>query len=418
MTSFVLSRPDGTRRNVSGYRLGAPPPGAKTYQPDTRISRIPPKVDLRPMLTEVEDQQTTNSCAANAAAGAFEYLMKRHLGDQAYDVSRLFMYFNARRLDGTAGEDEGATLTSVIEGLKQSGACSEQSWPFDPALVNDPPSDDAYAEATHFLVEDCEQVPTNLEAWKIALAAGNPIIFGLKLFASFDKHKAPGRVPLPTPRETGRESHGGHAMLCVGYSDADEVFIVRNSWGTSWGDAGYCYIPYSYVMNPEHNYGDSWIIKRVEEAPVDESAWGDDSSLLPELDTVLAAMDDDAYGAFLEALGDVAFEQRLALLFLRVAGADGALADEELAEAAAALDPVLRQAGSPYEAAAVLEATMPLLETDDLFEETLDVFGEHLPNDALATIAGQLQAIAAADGEADEEAELVGAIVERWQISG
>jgi C1A family cysteine protease len=46
-------------------------------------------------------------------------------------------------------------------------------------------------------------------------------------------------------------------MLCVGYSDPDRVFIVRNSWGSDWGDKGYCYIPYDYLMSEKYNDGDS-----------------------------------------------------------------------------------------------------------------------------------------------------------------
>ena len=93
-------------------------------------------------------------------------------------------------------------------------------------------------------------VPTELEAWKQVLAEGYPIIFGLSLFGSFDKQRKPGYVPEPSEGETGRESHGGHAMLAVGYSDPDEMFIVRNSWGPDWGDKGYCYIPYDYNDEP------------------------------------------------------------------------------------------------------------------------------------------------------------------------
>lgn len=415
--SFVLKRPDGTHRNVAGYRVSSPRPGTKTFQPDERISALPPKVDLRPMLTPVENQSSTNSCAANATAGAYEYLMKRHLGDASFDVSRLFIYYNARALDGQEGVDDGTTLGSVIESLRANGACAESTWPFDESLVNEPPADEAFAEASQFLIEECEQVPTNLEAWKTALAAGNPIIFGIKLFASFDKHKKPGAVPMPTGTETGRESHGGHAMLCVGYSDPDEVFIVRNSWGPSWGDGGYCYIPYAYAMNEEHNFGDSWIIKRVDPVPVDENMWGDDSALLPEVDTMLGQMDDDAYGALLDAMGELSFEQRLALLFLRAAAADGELGEEETTTAAELLEPVLNQVGSPYDAAAVIENSMELLDRDDIIGETLEILKAHLPADGLATIASQLQEVAGSDGESDAEIEFVSSVVQHWQIA-
>jgi uncharacterized tellurite resistance protein B-like protein len=415
--SFVLKRPDGSNRNVGGYRVSSPRPGTRSFQRDDRISALPPKVDLRPMLTPVENQSSTNSCAANATAGAYEYLMKRHLGEASFDVSRLFIYYNARALEGQEGRDEGTTLGSVIESLRANGACAESTWPFDEGLVNEPPADTAFEEAAQFLIEECEQVTTDLDSWKSALAAGNPIIFGIKLFASFDKHKKPGAVPMPTGSETGRESHGGHAMLCVGYSDADEVFIIRNSWGPSWGDKGYCYMPYAYVMNAELNFGDNWIIKRVEPIPLDENTWGDDSTILPAVETMLGQMDDAAYGSLLEAMGDLSFEERLAHLFLRAAAADGDVSEEEAATAAALLEPVLKQVGSPYDAAAVVSSSLSLLEREDVVDETLSIFKDHLGADGLAAIANQLQEVAAGDGESDEEAAFVNAVVEQWQVA-
>lgn len=96
--NFVLRRADGSQRTVGGYRYSAPPPETKQF--DASLERLPPKVDLRPLMTPVENQEQTNSCAANATAGAYEYLMKRHLGEDSYDVSRLFIYYNARADEG------------------------------------------------------------------------------------------------------------------------------------------------------------------------------------------------------------------------------------------------------------------------------------------------------------------------------
>ncbi|MFY7786742.1 MAG: C1 family peptidase, partial [Thermoflexibacteraceae bacterium] len=96
---------------------------------------------------------------------------------------------------------------------------------------------------------------------KSVLAEGYPIAFGIELFESFDKVRRDGRVKLPNPQ---KEQHvGGHAMLCVGYLEKDQVFIVRNSWGEDWGDKGYCYVPYEYVLHSSFNDGDNWVIKNV-----------------------------------------------------------------------------------------------------------------------------------------------------------
>ena len=74
----------------------------------------------------------------------------------------------------------------------------------------------------------------------------------------------------------------------------DNVFIVRNSWGADWGDNGYCYMPYDYVMNPDLNLGDCWMIQQLDNFDVDQSLWAsDEESFLPTLDTELAQMSDE-----------------------------------------------------------------------------------------------------------------------------
>jgi C1A family cysteine protease len=52
---------------------------------------------------------------------------------------------------------------------------------------------------------------------------------------------------------------GGHAVTVVGYNDLDQTFIVRNSWGSDWGDKGCFYIPYKYLLDPSLT-SDAWSI--------------------------------------------------------------------------------------------------------------------------------------------------------------
>ncbi|QJY47470.1 C1 family peptidase [Pseudonocardia broussonetiae] len=419
IAQFVLESAEGTLRVLSGYQYQEPPADAKRFSAGRPSGGLPPKVDLREWMTTVEDQGQTNTCTANATAGAYEYLMKRHLGDDAYDVSRMFIYYNARTQSGGEIADEGAVLVDVIEGLRQHGACAEDSWPFELDTVNDEPHADAYTEAESFLVEDVQLVPTDLDEWRGALAEGYPIIFGISLYDSFYKQRRPGLVPMPTQQESQLERHGGHAMLCVGYSDADEVFIVRNSWGAEWGDQGYCYMPYGYLMDPRQNDGDSWIIRQVE--VVDEEAgWGDEESVLTEVGTFLAEMDEDAYGELVDAMGEVAFERRIALLFVAVAAADGEVDDAELAQAALLLQPVLDSLSSSMSPEKLLRKAQALFDGDDaedLIGETIVLFAEHVPADVLASLLGQLrEVVEAGDGEDEDETEVLDAIVVAWQV--
>ena len=415
----IFRRGDGRVFESRGYRASTPSADVRRFQVGGRVASLPPRVDLRPLMTPIEDQRQTNSCVANAVAGAYEYLVKRHLGDEAYDVSRLFIYYNARVEEGGEDEDEGTTIESAIAGLTEHGACSEETWPFDEERVNEEPDEEAYEEAAQFLIEDVAAVPTSLEAWKSCLAEGYPIVFGLLLYDSFDRHRKRGLVPVPTAREAAREEHGGHAMLCVGYSDPDEVFIVRNSWGPRWGDRGYCYIPYAYLMDTRYNDGDTWLIRRVEEVELDEETWGDDSSMIEDVETELGRMPDEAYGDLLDACGDVPLEVRLALMVLFAARVDGSIETEELDHTTDFLKGVMEIVGRDDISYVGLAAHVLEHHINDeaLVRDSARIFSEHLSSEALAAIWKEMSGVAEANGAIDEaEEDLLYWLVAEWQL--
>jgi C1A family cysteine protease len=269
--------PDGRR---SGYKLMAARPGARVYQAGDAIAsgRLPNKVDLRPLMTPIEDQGDTNSCVAHAVAGAYEYWIKK-ASHQEKHVSRLFVYFNARWRDGSQDKDDGSVIQLAMEGLSSFGACAESLWPFDPKLTLKQPSAEAYKDGATYRVHDMAQAPLQLEVWKQALAEGKPIVFGCEVFDSFDDCcQQGGVVTIPAPGDVARATHSGHSMCAVGYSDSENVFIVRNSWGTDWGDDGYCYIPYAYLMSDKFNDGDCWVF--VPKVPIDppKEVWSNDTT--------------------------------------------------------------------------------------------------------------------------------------------
>lgn len=302
--TYLVDRSNGDRLRINGCIPSVePPPQAQNYATARfQCQELPPRVDLRPFLSPVENQGQVGSCTANALAGAYEYLIRRHSGDQG-DVSRLFLYFNARWYDNIQG-DYGSSITTSIRVLQELGICREHFWVYDPSLVNAQPSGEAYEDAQYFQVLQAAQVDINLYAIKHCLAEGYPITFGLKLFESFNQATQSGIVPMPDPTEAGRREHGSHAMLCVGYSDEAQVFIVRNSWGEDWGDQGYCYIPYDYLTNPQVSF-DFWTIYTLEDNDLTPGVWRPDSSPLFGASNVNTTYDYDYEFEECDELNDV-----------------------------------------------------------------------------------------------------------------
>lgn len=272
---------------IGGYHRSDRPEHAKLHHIGRfQKEELPHRVDLRKFMTDVEEQ-VGNSCVANAFVGAYEYLAKCEMGESG-DVSRLFLYYNARSRHNSQHEDSGTAMYCAIESLIEHGACCEDLWPNDESMIFSEPDVSAYENAANFTITEAEFIETDLDLWRHTLAEGYPIAFALNLFESFNSAtENRGRISLPKRSENVRDTHAWHAMLCVGYSDKDRMFIVRNSWGADWGDRGYCYIPYDYVMHPDYNGHDSWIIKSVNDLNFFSELWEDDESSFADENSLL-----------------------------------------------------------------------------------------------------------------------------------
>jgi C1A family cysteine protease len=220
--------------------------------------RLPVSVDLRPTCSPVEDQGQLGSCTANALAGALEFLEdKDHV--PFIDVSRLFIYYNERTVEHTVKTDSGAMLRDGIKVLAKQGVCSEVLWPYVTGRFAARPSPRCYADAAKRRISTYERLET-LDDMRTCLAAGFPFVFGFTVYESFESAAVArsGLVPMP---KSGEQNVGGHAVLAVGYNDKEKRFLVRNSWGTGWGLAGYFKMPYAYLTNRNLS-DDLWTIRR------------------------------------------------------------------------------------------------------------------------------------------------------------
>lgn len=221
---------------------------------------LPPSVDLRPGCPPVYDQGELGSCTANAIAAAYEYEMKLQ-GLPDFMPSRLFLYYNERVIEGDVDQDNGAQIRDGIKTLAKQGICEELHWPYDIEKFADRPADTCYQEALENKALVYQGLARSPRMLKACLAANRPFVFGLSVYESFESEAVAktGVVPLPQP---GESCVGGHAVLCVGYDDAKDAFLVRNSWGPGWGEQGYFWLPYEYVIG-KGLASDFWTLKKV-----------------------------------------------------------------------------------------------------------------------------------------------------------
>jgi C1A family cysteine protease len=230
--------------------------------PPRYLTDLPASTDLRAGCPkEIYDQGNLGSCTANAIGAAFEFaLLKQQLDD--FMPSRLFIYYNERVMEGTVDSDSGAMIRDGIKSVAKQGVCPETEWPYDISTFTDTPSDQCYRDALAHQVTSYQRVPQVLNQVKGCLAHGFPVVFGFTVYESFESDQVArsGVVPMPA---SGEQVLGGHAVLAVGYDDADQRFLVRNSWGDKWGQGGYFTMPYAYLVDRSLAQ-DFWTIQQVE----------------------------------------------------------------------------------------------------------------------------------------------------------
>jgi len=233
------------------------------------VEKLPKRMNLQEWCSPVRDQGNLNSGAAFAGAGMIEYFENKVSGKYC-EASSLFLYKVARNLLQQTG-DIGVLPKTIMGTLVMFGAPPEKYWPYTDNLGDIPNGFDREPPAfcyslaqnfqvTQYLKIDQQNILKNklLDMIKLNIASKFPLIFEFDVYGSINRSIADGKISYPKKDE--KVVLPNHGIMAVGYDDSIEIendkdnkitgaILVKNSWGTKWGDDGYGWLPYEYVLN-------------------------------------------------------------------------------------------------------------------------------------------------------------------------
>lgn len=212
---------------------------------------VPRSKDLRDdTWWKVADQGSTGSCVGWATADS---LLRWHLV-QAGRIARTeplsprFLWMAAKETDQfvaqptTFIESDGTSLKAALDVCRKWGAVRDKVLPFRSGGLYAGEVATFYAIATQLKIAAYFNLGTRAADWRTWIAGSGPILTRLNVDSTWENATST-TGKLSTYRAS--TARGGHAVALVGYTPT--TFIVRNSWGTSWGDGGYAHASNAYA---------------------------------------------------------------------------------------------------------------------------------------------------------------------------
>ncbi|MDE6295221.1 MAG: C1 family peptidase [Muribaculaceae bacterium] len=228
------------------------------YTPSPGL-KIKETVDLRKFFTPVKNQLDLGSCTSFAAVAMYEAMMNMKGVEGVIDMSPAYLYYYSNILNGRPAG--GSNFYEQLKVLGTYGVCNQNLYCYDADSPETPPSEQADADAKKHRVIAAKQIPLineidksetikqNHKILTSALSEGYPVGISLKVYDNLGKGGAFILHPEDAPDAI---EEGWHAMVIVGYSEENNFYIVRNSWGHEFGEDGYCYIPSAYIDDPDY----------------------------------------------------------------------------------------------------------------------------------------------------------------------
>lgn len=221
------------------------------FFPEELEAPLPERASNAQWRSHVEDQGNLGSCVAHAVTSMTEAHLNK-AGLPFVDLSRLFVYWGARDIEGTANADTGCYIRDACKFVTQVGLCNEALWPYSDkgSLYTKKPSKAAYQNATlrkgfpYYSLNGLRQLKANI-------AAGYDFVMGIAVYESMMTSAVARTGNVPVPKLKSERCLGFHALKFDGFDDALNGVIGINSWSVKWGRKGEFTLPYEFILNSD-----------------------------------------------------------------------------------------------------------------------------------------------------------------------
>jgi C1A family cysteine protease len=180
------------------------------------------------------------------------------------DMSRMFLYWQERNIEGTVNSDSGAQMRDIGKALATYGICEASYDPYNISQFTHTPTAKAVTNALKYKIKSYHSVADLTEIKQTIATLNQPALIGMDVYDSFEGDAVTANGVVPMPNVQTEQLLGGHAVAGIGYDDVHQWVICRNSWGIHWGATinkkrGYFYLPYAYFTKG-YAY-DFWVLQ-------------------------------------------------------------------------------------------------------------------------------------------------------------
>jgi len=210
--------------------------------------------DGKDWMTPVKYQGMCGSCWAFSALGVVEAAINIHANDPDIDIDLSEQHLISDCC--IAGSCEGGCPDYALGYVRDKGVSDEKCFPYTRINSECTPCSD-WAE-NPWKIENYVYVSPSKDAFKSALQEYGPL--SVVLTVPGDWFYYVGGVYTPTWSANDGVGWANHGVVLVGWNDSEGCWIIKNSWGSGWGEDGYAKVLYGNLEKYNYAYAVTGIV--------------------------------------------------------------------------------------------------------------------------------------------------------------